>query len=496
MIPALCKWIWSADLVAIGPVLHIVGLLMSIMAVAMLLPAGVDLIVGNSDWEVFTGASALSLFIGVSMMLSTKSPSATNLSLRQAFLLTTLSWLTIATVAALPFAFSQLDMTVADAFFESMSGVTTTGATVIVGLDHAPPGILLWRALLQWLGGIGIIVMALAVLPMLSVGGMQLFQTEAFDAPDKVVPRAAQLAGGISGIYLAFTAICATALWIAGLPGFDAITHAMATIATGGYSTHDDSIGHYDSALVDWIVFVGMIAGSLPFVYYLRMMRGSLRPLFQDSQVKWFFAIVAIVVSATSLWNWHVLDFAPMEALRYAAFNMVSVMTGTGFTTTDYGNWGGFPVTVVMCLMFVGGCAGSTTCGIKIFRIQVLYATAQVQIERLLRPHGVFIPYYNRKPIPETVSESVMGFFFLYMLCFAAMAAMLAFIGLDFITAVSGAATAISNVGPGLGPIIGPAGNFDSLPDSAKWLLSFGMLLGRLELFTVLVMLSPSFWRR
>jgi trk system potassium uptake protein TrkH len=469
---------------------------MSIMAVAMLLPAGVDLLVGNSDWEVFASASALSLFVGVSLMLSTQSPSATNLSLRQAFLLTTLSWLTIATVAALPFAFSQLDMTIADAFFESMSGVTTTGATVIVGLDQAPPGILLWRALLQWLGGIGIIVMALAVLPMLSVGGMQLFQTEAFDAPDKVVPRAAQLAGGISGIYLAFTAILAAALWIAGLSGFDAIAHAMTTIATGGYSTHDNSVGHYNSSLVDWIIFFGMIVGSLPFVYYLRMMRGSLRPLFQDSQVKWFFAIVVIVVVAISVWNWHVLDFAPMQALRYAAFNMVSVMTGTGFTTADYGNWGGFPITVVICLMFVGGCAGSTTCGIKIFRIQVLYATAKAQIERLLRPHGVFIAYYNRKPVPETVSESVMGFFFLYILCFSALAVMLSFIGLDFITATSGAATAISNVGPGLGPIIGPAGNFDSLPASAKWLMSFGMLLGRLELFTVLVMLSPSFWRR
>ena len=483
-------------MVAIGPVLHIVGLLMSIMAVAMLLPAGVDLLVGNSDWEVFASASALSLFVGVSLMLSTQSPSATNLSLRQAFLLTTLSWLTIATVAALPFAFSQLDITIADAFFESMSGVTTTGATVIVGLDQAPPGILLWRALLQWLGGIGIIVMALAVLPMLSVGGMQLFQTEAFDAPDKVVPRAAQLAGGISGIYLAFTAILAAALWVAGLSGFDAIAHAMTTIATGGYSTHDNSVGHYNSSLVDWIIFFGMIVGSLPFVYYLRMMRGSLRPLFQDSQVKWFFAIVVIVVVAISVWNWHVLDFAPMQALRYAAFNMVSVMTGTGFTTADYGNWGGFPITVVICLMFVGGCAGSTTCGIKIFRIQVLYATAKAQIERLLRPHGVFIAYYNRKPVPETVSESVMGFFFLYILCFSALAVMLSFIGLDFITATSGAATAISNVGPGLGPIIGPAGNFDSLPASAKWLMSFGMLLGRLELFTVLVMLSPSFWRR
>lgn len=483
-------------MIAFGPVLHIVGLMISIMAVAMLLPAALDLAVGNPDWQVFAGSAALSLFFGVAMMLTTRESSGHSLNLRQAFLLTTLSWLTLAAVAALPFAFSQLEMSVADAFFESMSGVTTTGATVIVGLDAAPPGILLWRSLLQWLGGIGIIVMALAMLPMLSVGGMQLFRTEAFDTPDKVLPRAAQLAGGISGIYVGLTAVCAAALWVVGMPGFDAIAHAMTTIATGGYSTKDASVGHYDNAAIHWIVTSGMIVGSLPFVYYVRMAQGSLRPIFQDSQVQWFFVIVVLSVGAIAWWNWRELGHAPEAAMRHAAFNVVSVMTGTGFATTDFGLWGGFPTTLLMCLMFVGGCAGSTTCGIKIFRFQVLYATAKAQIERLLRPHGVFIAYYNRKPIPESVSESVMGFFFLYMLCFVALAAALGALGLDFITAVSGAATAISNVGPGLGPIIGPAGNFDPLPEGAKWLLSFGMLLGRLELFTVLVLFSPSFWRR
>ena len=483
-------------MVAVGPVLFIIGLLMSLLAVAMGLPAIADLATGNPDWQIFAGSAAVSLFVGVGLMLTTRSGMHTTLNLRQAFLLTTMSWLAVAIVGALPFAFSELGLSISDAFFESMSGITTTGSTVITGLDNAPPGILLWRALLQWLGGVGIIVMALAVLPMLSVGGMQLFQTEAFDTPDKVLPRAAQLAGGIFAIYLLLTSVCALGLWLSGLTGFDAIAHAMTTIATGGYSTKDGSIGHFSNPMAEWIIIGGMIVGSLPFVYYLRVVRGELFPMFQDSQVKWFLAIAAVSVISVVLWAWSVLDFSAEISVRHGAFNVISVMTGTGYATANFSAWGGFPVMLFLCLMFIGGCAGSTTCGIKIFRFQVLYATAKAQVGRLLMPHGVFIPYYNRKPIPENVSDAVMGFFFLYILCFGILAALLAALGLDFVTAISGAATAISNVGPGLGDVIGPYGNFKSVPESAKWLLSFGMLLGRLELFTVLVMFSPAFWTR
>jgi trk system potassium uptake protein TrkH len=483
-------------LVTIGPVLFIIGLLMSLLAIAMGLPAIADLATGNPDWQVFAGSAAVSLFVGVGLMLTTRTGTHTNLSLRQAFLLTSMSWVTVAVVGALPFVFSELDLSVSDAFFESMSGITTTGSTVIVGLDSAPPGILLWRALLQWLGGVGIIVMALAILPMLSVGGMQLFRTEAFDTPDKVLPRAAQLAGGIFSIYILMTGVCALGLWLVGFGGFDAITHAMTTIATGGYSTKDGSIGHFQNPAADWIIISGMIIGSLPFVYYLRVVRGDLTPILRDSQVKWFLAIVVLSVASVTLWVWHETGFNAPDSLRHAAFNVISVLTGTGYATTDFGAWGGFPMVLLLCLMFVGGCAGSTTCGIKIFRFQVLHATARAQIRRLLSPHGVFIPYYNGKAIPENVSEAVMGFFFLYIICFGVLAAALAALGLDFITAISGAATAISNVGPGLGDTIGPAGNFSSLPEPAKWLLSFGMLLGRLELFTVLVLFSPAFWTR
>jgi trk system potassium uptake protein TrkH len=483
-------------LVTVGPVLYIIGLLMSLLALAMGLPAIADLATGNPDWQVFAGSAAVALFVGVSLMLATRTSSRSNLNLRQAFLLTTMSWVAVAAVGALPFAFSELNLSIADAFFESMSGITTTGSTVIVGLDNAPPGILLWRALLQWLGGVGIIVMAMAMLPMLSVGGMQLFRTEAFDTPDKVLPRAAQLAGGIFAIYLVMTGFCALGLWITGFNGFDAITHSMTTIATGGYSTKDNSIGHFNNPAADWIIIIGMIIGSLPFVYYLRVVRGDLSPILRDSQVKWFLVIVFVSVTGVTFWIWDDSNLGGIDTFRHAAFNVISILTGTGYVTQDFGAWGGFPVTLLLCLMFIGGCAGSTTCGIKIFRFQVLAATAQAQLSRLLVPHGVFIPYYNRKVIPETVSNAVMGFFFLYIVCFATLAAGLSAIGLDFITAISGAATAISNVGPGLGATIGPTGNFGGLPDSAKWMLSFGMLLGRLELFTVLVMFSPAFWNR
>jgi len=480
-------------MIELRPIIFVLGILLSILAVAMVIPAIVDIAVGHPDWQVFLVAACVTLFVGVSMVLTTRT-SLRRFSVRQAFLMTNLAWLVVAVFGALPFQFSELELDPVDAFFESMSGVTTTGSTVIVGLDFAPPGILLWRAVLQWLGGIGIIVMAVSILPMLQVGGMQMFRVEAFDA-DKVLPRAAQIAGGIAIVYVFLTGVGTLALWSLGMSGFDAVAHAMTSISTGGFSNYDASISHFDNAGVDWAMSVIMLLGSVPFVLYLRVVRGDLRPVFGDTQVRWFFSIVAISVGLVALWLYHGDFMEPLDALRYSAFNVISVMTGSGFATADYGRWGSFVVAIMFVLMFVGGCAGSTTCGIKIFRLQVLYATAEAQIHRLMQPNGVFFPYYNRKPIPDAVATSVMSFFFLFATCFALLAVALGLTGLDFITAVSGAATAISNVGPGLGETIGPAGNFATLPDSAKLLLCLGMLLGRLELFTVLILLAPGFWR-
>lgn len=477
------------------PIFFIIGLLLIIMALGMLLPAVVDLVEGNPDWQVFMLSAVVTVFVGLSLVLAGRGSDKMYFSIRQGFLMASFSWIVMTVFAALPFAFSELNMSYTDAFFEAMSGITTTGSTVITGLDYAPPGLLLWRALLQWLGGIGIIVMAVAIMPMLQVGGMQLFKVEAFETSDKALPKAAQISASISAIYVGLTVLWAIFLWMSGMTVFEAIAHAMTTIATGGFSTSDGSVGHFDSAQIDWVITAGMVVGSLPFMLYLRALRGNVRALLQDSQVQWFIIILLMAILLTAGFLWMGQGYDPMRSLRFAAFNVISIITGTGFATTDYQLWGHFAWPVFFFIMFIGGCSGSTTCGIKIFRFQVLYAAAITQVKHLLEPHGVFVPYYNRRPIPQEVFTSVLSFFFIFGVCFALLAIALGIVGLDFITAISSAATAIANVGPALGDTAGPSGNFQTLPDSAKWLMSGGMLLGRLELFTILVLFMPTFWR-
>ncbi len=475
------------------PILYVNGLFLSILSLGMVLPMLADFYFGYDDWKVFFVCIIITAFFGGALILSTMGHQF-HVSTKQAFLLTNSVWLVLPTFGALPFWFSSLEMSITDSFFEAMSGITTTGSTVIVGLDYAPAGILLWRAILQWLGGIGIIIMAMSVLPFLKVGGMQIFRTE-LSEDEKALPRTAQLANSIAIIYVGLTAICALLYMAVGLEMFEAIAHAMTTISTGGFSTFDTSFSHYHEVGPETVAIIFMILGGTPFVLYLKAVRGNLRPLFTDSQVHWFLAILGIATVVTSSYLCFQQDMSIGEAFRRSSFNVVSVMTGTGYGNGDYNAWGGFAVSMFFFLMVVGGCAGSTSCGIKIFRFQVLHAVTKVQINKLLHPNGVFIPHYNGKPMPKDVPSSVMGFFFVYALGFSFLAIALSYVGLDFITAMSGAATSISNVGPGLGDIIGPTGTFKPLPDSAKWILSAGMLLGRLELFALLVMMSPHFWK-
>ncbi|MGE0255947.1 MAG: TrkH family potassium uptake protein [Alphaproteobacteria bacterium] len=477
------------------PILFVVGLLLSTLAVAMVLPAIVDAAAGHADWQVFLAAAGATLFVGVALVLTTRGANLA-IDVRQAFVLTTAAWVSTCAFGALPFAFAGLDLTYAEAFFEATSGVTTTGSTVIVGLDRAPPGILLWRALLQWLGGIGLIVMAVALLPMLHVGGMQLFRTEGRDTAEKILPRAAQIAVGTGLVYLSLTFACTFCYWLGGMNGFDAITHAMTTVSTGGYSTSDSSLGKFSTPFIDFVAVVFMIAGALPFVLWLQAARGRPTALWRDRQVQTFAGVLAAFVVVITVLLWFNSDRTLLNALRVSTVNLVSIVTTTGYATEDYSLWGAFAVTIFFVATFLGGCSGATTGGLKIFRIQVLYAASSAQLKRLLRPHGVFIPTFNRRPIGDDVATSVLSFFFLYMLSFAAIAIALAALDIDMVTAVTASATAIGNVGPGLGAIVGPAGTFAPLPDAAKWILSAGMLLGRLELFTVLVLLAPSFWRR
>lgn len=476
------------------PALFVIGLLLMTLAFAMLAPFAIDVIEGHPDWQVFASAGMLTMFVGGVLVLTNRAP-IRRISIRQAFVLTTASWLVLTMFAALPFAFSDLNFSYTDAFFEAMSGITTTGSTVLTGLDEAPKGIILWRALLQWLGGIGIIVMAIAVLPILRVGGMQLFRVEAFETQEKALPRAGEIAAWIAAIYIILTGIWWVGLWMLGMSGFDSAVHAMTTIATGGYSSRDASIGYYNSHSIEIFITVGMLMGALPFFLYLRLVTEGSGALFRDSQVRCFLIIAAGSAAAVAAWLWLSEGSSIPDSLVKGSFNTVSIITGTGYTSADYQHWGAFPIVVLFFLMFVGGCAGSTACGIKVFRFQVLIATVRTQFLRLLQPHGIFVPHYNRRPIADDVIQSVMNFFFLFIIVFALLAFGLAATGLDFVTAVSGAATAICNVGPAMGPIIGPDGTFASLSDTAKWLLSAGMILGRLELFTVLVLFLPSFWR-
>jgi trk system potassium uptake protein len=477
------------------PILTAVGILLIILALFMVPPLIADLAAGHEGWPAFLVAAAVTLFAGVSLVLTNRNPGGGELTRRQAFLLTTLVWFTVAVFAALPFAFSDLALSLADSFFEAMSGITTTGSTVLAGLDTAPPGILLWRAILQWLGGIGFIVMGIAILPMLRVGGMQLFRTESTDLSEKVLPRAAQIASAIGAIYLTVTTLCAFLYWLAGMSPFDAAAHAMTTIATGGYSTYDASFAAFESATIEWIAVVFMLVGALPFVLYIQAVNGNPFALGRDSQVRWFLGIVASAVFLITLWLVLVLDLSAGVAVRHAAFNTVSMITGTGYASTDFALWGAFPVAALFFLMCVGGCTGSTTGGIKVFRFTVLYATARVQVLRLVQPHGVVLATFNRRPLPDAAATAVLAFFTMFGLSFSFLALALSAFGLDYLTAMSGALTALANVGPGLGPVIGPAHNFASLPESAKWLLAFAMLLGRLELFTVLILFAPAFWR-
>ena len=478
----------------IAPIIYLIGLLLCILSLFMIIPALVDWFYGNDDWPAFVGASFITLFVGSICYLSNKGIVTEHLELRQAFLLTNSAWISIALFGSIPFMLSEIDMSFTDAIFESTSGITTTGATVINNLDTTSHGILIWRALLQWLGGVGIIVMALAVLPMLSIGGMQLFKTESYETPDKVVPKAASFAAGISMVYISLTTLWALMLWIAGMPIFDSIAHAMTTIATGGYSTKSESLAAFASSSIEIIIIFGMIVGSLPFVHYLSISKNGFKNLINDDQVKLFLTLIIFVVFIISIY----LSFQNIpyvDAIRLASFNVISILTGTGFGTSDFNNWGGFPTTILLILMFVGGCAGSTTCGLRMARIQVLVANAKAQISKLIRPHAVVVSYYNQKPIPENVAESVMGFFFLYIISFAIIACLLGMLGLDLITAISGAASAIGNVGPGLGDIIGPTGSYQTIPDMGKFFLCAGMILGRLEIFAILVMFSPLFWK-
>jgi trk system potassium uptake protein TrkH len=478
----------------IKPVLFVIGVLLCCLAASMALPAAADALQSNPDWQVFVVAALPTGFIGMTLALGYRGRGGFTLDLRQGFLLTTFSWSVLTAFAALPFAHLGDGLSYTDAFFEAISGFTTTGSTVLVGLDGLPPGILLWRSILQWLGGMGIIAMAILLLPFLRVGGMQLFRAESSDRSDKVVARPWDLAAYIGLLYLGLTVACAAAYRWAGMSGFDAVNHALTTLSTGGYSTHDASFGFFTNPAVEWIGIVFMLSGSLPFVTYIRTLRGKGPVLWRDSQVQTMLGIIvsASAVLVTVLWLGNGEPF--FDDLRLVLFSVVSIVTTSGYVAADYQLWGPLSIGFFFLLAFVGGCTGSTAGGIKVFRFQVLWIVGRTQLRQLLQPHRITPASYGGRALPVDIAPSVLAFLFVFVGGVAALSLGLTAFGLDLVTSLSGAVSALANVGPGLGPIIGPAGTYASLPDGAKWLLAAGMLLGRLELFTILVLFQRAFW--
>ncbi|MGF1627228.1 MAG: TrkH family potassium uptake protein [Alphaproteobacteria bacterium] len=477
------------------PVAFILGYLIGALAVAMAVTAAASLAMGDGEWPAFSVSSGLCIFVSGLLILGMRQREII-IDRRQGFLLTSMAWTVVPFLGALPLIWSSRQMSLTDAVFESVSGLTTTGSTVLTGLDVLEPSLLLWRSMLQWLGGIGIIAMGVTVLPFLRVGGLQLFRTESSDRSDKVVARASQFTSLLIGTYAVLSLLCALAYAAAGMSAFDAINHAMTTISTGGYSTHDASIGYFQSPVIDWIATLFMLSGALPFVLYVQAVRGRPLQVFTDSQVLTLVALLAGSSLVMSVWLWSGSDIAWIDAIRLTAFNLTSVVTTTGFATADYTLWGTFAVVVFLFFTFVGGCAGSTSGGFKIYRFLIVGQMFRATTHRMITPHGVYIATYGGRPIDLEIVKSVATFMIAFFTTILLLTMALGMLGLDFQTAFSGAATAVANVGPGIGQTIGPAGNFAPLPDAAKWLLSFGMLLGRLEIVTLAVLLMPDFWRR
>jgi trk system potassium uptake protein TrkH len=476
------------------PVGYVIGLLVAVLGIAMLVPMFVDIFDGNDHWPAFAESAIVTLVIGGVIAISCSNTMHQGLTIQQTFLLTTGVWLALPVFGALPFVLGETDARFVDAFFEAMSGLSTTGSTVFSGLDSMPRGLLLWRGILQWLGGIGIIVVAMVFLPELRVGGMQIFRTEGFDTFGKILPRATEIASRISVIYVSLSLICALAYISAGMQPFDAVVHAMTTIATGGFSNYDASFAAF-AGPVSYVACVFMILAALPFVRFVQLSAGTARPLLRDTQIHVFLVTAFIIAALITGWNWAQANASGEEALRYALFNSVSLMTGTGFANADYGQWGSFAIAVLFFTGLIGGCAGSTACSIKIFRYQLLFASIKAQLQKTRSPHGVFTPRYAGRPVDDDVLNSVMSFFVFFTVTLGLLAVALAMTGLDFVTSLSGAATALANVGPGFGDQIGPSGNFAGLNDTAKWLLAAAMLIGRLELLAVYVIFTVQFWR-
>jgi trk system potassium uptake protein TrkH len=475
-------------------VLFLLGPILMGLAVLMLIPCIVALQFNSPDLQAFLISEGVTIAAAV-LLMATRMKGRPHLRIREMFLLTNLSWLMVCGFGALPFILSHTVGSFTDAIFESVSGVTTTGATVLSGLDSLPRDILLWRSIMQWIGGLGIVALGAAVLPFLRIGGMRLFKTESSDLSDKALPRTRRILMQLLVIYVSISAICALAYNLGGMSVFDAINHAMTTVSTGGFSTHDRSIAHFDSSVIEVIAMVFMLLAAMPFMLYLPLLFGRIKPLLSDGQVRGMLSIYGSAAVLCLAWLVATEQFGPGLALREAIFGVLSIATTTGYVSADYTSWGSFAIVLFFFLTFVGGCSGSTSGGIKIFRFRIAWIMLLETIQRLLHPRATFSRSFENQAVTDEIMASVMAFALTFAWTVGIAATLLAALGNDFVTSFSAAATATANVGPGIGDVIGPSQNFAALSDASKWVVCSAMLLGRLEIFTVLILLTPSFWR-
>lgn len=476
------------------PVIYLVGLLALTLGALMMLPMALDLSLGAENWRAFAVSGFLTALVGGVLAVSTRNSLGDGLGRRQSFLLATSLWLVLPAFAAVPFMLGEPRVGWTDAYFEALSGMTTTGTTVFVGLDSLPRGVLLWRSILQWLGGLGIVVVALVFLPVLRVGGMQHFQSEGFDTLGKIMPRVYDISLALLQVYLALTAAAIIAYMAFGMGGFDALNHGLTTVATGGFSTHDASFSVFVGPL-EYVSVLFMVLAGLPFIRLIQLMGGQPKALLQDVQVRAFLRWIAYAVVAIVVYRFVTEGGNLLDIFRGTLFNVVTLFTGTGYGSEDVSAWGDFPLMVVMLVGFIGACTASTGCSLKVFRFLVLFEAIKLRMRQLGSPHQVMALRLGGKRLEEDVVSSVIVMFTAFATMFALLAAALALTGLDTRTALTAAWTAICNIGPAFGPEVGPTGAVDQFSAVAKWLMILGMYLGRLEVLAVLVLFLPRFWR-
>lgn len=476
------------------PVAHIIGLMLVAMGAFLLIPAALEFWTGRGEPLVFVIAAAVTALAGALTALATRNALGTTLTIRQSFLLTTLTWVVLPAFGALPLVLKDDPLLWLDAYFEAVSGMTTAGTTVIPEIEALSDGQKLWRSILQWLGGLGIVIVALIFLPVMKVGGMQHFRSEGFDTMGKILPRVADLSLMLLQIYAALTILATLGYLLAGMGPFDALNHGLTTIATGGFSTRDASMGafegapHYVAALFMWLA-------GLPFIRYVQLVNGDVRPLWQDVQVRAYFRWTLYAVAAILLYRMLRGDQLDEEALRHVLLTTISLFSGTGYGAGDPAAWGDFPLLVLIVAGFVGACTASTGCSIKVFRFLVLFEAIKVQLRQLIHPNRVTPIHIDGRRVDDEVIASVIVMFIAFLLGFGVLMILLSLTGLETRTSITAAWTAICNIGPAFGPEVGPTGAVDQFPAAAKGLMIVGMLMGRLEMVAVLVLFLPRFWR-